>query len=500
MNNTVIYTSFFLLLFLFGGCKLDNLHDASEVPAGPDCLTLVADFALNNNSCAWPCSINFENRSVNGVNYFWEFGDGNTASLSDPEHAYAKPGTYNVQLTVSDENGCEKTIRKDAVIGFQTFEKVLGVEGAKETGEQLIACANGGFAIIGSKNEYGVNGSEGYIIRLDEDGTEIWSQTYGGPGDQFAYSGIETPDEGFVFVGEAQNPDTTDNRKAYFQRVFDNGNPWFDNFYEDVSRNPSPDFIYTSKFSSLIQASNGKYVMLGTSNGFFMFGGGGSSNLFLAQKTDRSYDFQGTIYSQSDFDEGREVIETADRSSYLLLGSTQLPSEVESDPYLIKVDTSGQLIWDKVLVNVTAVLPTSIIETEDRGFIVLGNKNSGSSNSDIAVLKLDASGNLSWEKTFGRSANESASKVIQTEEGDLVIVGTTASLGAGGSDLYLLKLTKTGDFVWEKTFGGALDEWGSDVLQATDGGFLLIGGKDERFLSIGGDILFIKTDEQGNVN
>ena len=77
----------------------------------------------------------------------------------------------------------------------------------------------------------------------------------------------------------------------------------------------------------------------------------------------------------------------------------------------------------------------------------------------------------------------------------------TTSLGAGVSDLYLLRLDKMGDLIWERTFGSVFYEWGIDVIQANDGGFLILGGKSEQFFnSFRSDILFIKTDDQGNVN
>ncbi|MDW3651827.1 MAG: PKD domain-containing protein [Bacteroidia bacterium] len=504
MKNTNISFSLLLLIFLMGACKLDNLHEAEEMLPAPSCDNLVADFNINNNSCSWPCSINFENRSVNGVNYLWEFGDGNMATLSDPEHAYAKPGTYNVKLTVSDENGCEKIIRKDAVIGFQTFEKVLGEESTREIGTQLLALANGGYAIIGSKNDNGGMGLQAAILRLDVDGNQLWEQTYGGFADDRAFAGIETPDEGFVFVGESQNNDTLEKYDAYFHRVFDTGNSWFDNFYVDTVRNTSEEYIYTSDFTSVIQASNGKYVMLGTSSRYNMDDQSSTTSVFLGQTKGIEFtnDFEASLYGRpSGVDQGKQIIETADKSSYVLMGITRLPGESDDDLYLIKVDTSRQLIWEQIFSNVNDVEPNSIVETDDGGFIIVGTKNPYATDSDIAVLKLDPAGNLSWEKTFGGTGKESGAKVIETENGDLVIVGETTSLGAGVSDLYLLRLDKMGDLIWERTFGSVFYEWGIDVIQANDGGFLLLGGKSEQFFnSFRSDILFIKTDDQGNVN
>ena len=75
------------------------------------------------------------------------------------------------------------------------------------------------------------------------------------------------------------------------------------------------------------------------------------------------------------------------------------------------------------------------------------------------MLKLDADGDLLWQRTFGGEKPDYASAVTTTREGDLLVAGMTLSAGAGSFDGQIIKLTDSGDVVWDKTFGGVGNDW-----------------------------------------
>jgi ABC-type cobalt transport system substrate-binding protein len=78
-------------------------------------------------------------------------------------------------------------------------------------------------------------------------------------------------------------------------------------------------------------------------------------------------------------------------------------------------------------------------------------------------------------QTFGGAEDDWANAVVQTQDGGYLIVGKTESFGAGEADVYVLKLDKNGKKQWEKTFGGAKDDWANAVIQTQDGGYLIVG-------------------------
>jgi len=101
------------------------------------------------------------------------------------------------------------------------------------------------------------------------------------------------------------------------------------------------------------------------------------------------------------------------------------------------------------------VSPTSLQQTTDGGYIVAGYTESfGAGNYDGWILKLNPSGTVSWQKTYGGSGSDHASSIQQTTDGGYIVASTTNSFGAGRGDGWLLKLAPSGPVTWQKTYGG----------------------------------------------
>lgn len=98
---------------------------------------------------------------------------------------------------------------------------------------------------------------------------------------------------------------------------------------------------------------------------------------------------------------------------------------------------------------------SSVQQTTDGGYIVAGSTDSFSAGSNDAwVFKLDASGIIVWQKTYGGAGNDNASWIQQTSDGGYIVAGYTSSYGAGGIDAWVLKLDSTGNVVWQRTYAG----------------------------------------------
>ena len=88
----------------------------------------------------------------------------------------------------------------------------------------------------------------------------------------------------------------------------------------------------------------------------------------------------------------------------------------------------------------------SLIQTSDGGYAIAGaTKSFSAGEDDVYVVKLDANGNLQWTKTIGGPKRDWSASLIQTSDGGYAIAGTTESFGAGGWDVYVVKLDKNGD-------------------------------------------------------
>ncbi|WP_308755302.1 hypothetical protein [Candidatus Hakubella thermalkaliphila] len=111
-------------------------------------------------------------------------------------------------------------------------------------------------------------------------------------------------------------------------------------------------------------------------------------------------------------------------------------------------------------------------------------------------MKLDPTGKVLWEKTYGGEDYDWAFSIQQTQDGGYIVAGYTTSFGAGDSDFYILKLDPTGKVLWEKTYGGEGYDWASSIQQTKDGGYI-VAGDTVSFGAGDYDFYILKLDPQG---
>ena len=154
-------------------------------------------------------------------------------------------------------------------------------------------------------------------------------------------------------------------------------------------------------------------------------------------------------------------------------------------------------LWMKTFGGSNHDLGHSVHQTTDGGYIIAGVTNSfGAGNSDIWLIKTDAFGDTLWTKTIGGIGYDESYSVQQTTDGGYIITGYTESIGASNSDILQIKTDAFGDTLWTKTFGGSGWDFGSSVMQTTDGGYIITGSMDA--YTGYGDICLIKTDAFGD--
>ncbi|WP_346882409.1 hypothetical protein [uncultured Algibacter sp.] len=192
------------------------------------------------------------------------------------------------------------------------------------------------------------------------------------------------------------------------------------------------------------------------------------------------------------------------------------------DYWLLKFDQNHILQWQKTYGGSDDDRGSDIIQTTDGGFALIGfsqsndgdlNENAG--NDDFWVTKLNASGNIIWQKTFGFLGTDSGLSIIQTHDDGFLVTGildVTASNGQGknssvlhaGGDYWAIKLDALGEKEWSKFYGGSLSDTPFDVIQTKDNGYIIIGSSDSNDVDITNnkgayDFWIIKISETGTL-
>ena len=181
-----------------------------------------------------------------------------------------------------------------------------------------------------------------------------------------------------------------------------------------------------------------------------------------------------STYGGGGNDYGRSIQQTED-GGYIVAGDTNSFGVGNSDAWILKLNSSGGVEWQKTYGGDNYDYGKSIQQTEDGGYIVAGDTSSfGAGNSDAWILKLNSTGEVEWQKTYGGGGNDSGLSIQQTKDGGYVVAGITYSFGASNSDAWILKLNSSGGVEWQKTYGGDGYDIGESIQQ-TSGGYIVAG-------------------------
>jgi hypothetical protein len=217
-------------------------------------------------------------------------------------------------------------------------------------------------------------------------------------------------------------------------------------------------------------------------------------------------DYEGQIEWQRVFggisNEWPSSVHTTDDGGFIVCGKTRSLGSVgggEEDFWLVKLNRQGTIEWEKVYEGTGNECPFSCSQTADGGYIIAGRTNSfGVASNEIWVVKLNSSGNISWEKIYGGNGADQASSICQAADGGYILCAKTDSFGAGSNDILVIKLNPDGSLSWCKTYGGMNDDIPHTIINAADNGYML-SATTLSFGEGGEDIWLLKLDQSGEV-
>ena len=253
-------------------------------------------------------------------------------------------------------------------------------------------------------------------------------------------------------------------------------------------------------FSYLLKGSTGEYVEETTDGGYVIVGLSEEDNIALTKTNNAGYVEWQKVLKTDRFEHGYSVQQSSD-GGYVIVGKTTQITRLD-DIIFIKVDANGNKTYEKTFGGAKYDIGHHIQQTTDSGYVIVGETQSfgtgdvnpwGDTNSDVWVIKIDSSGNVQWNKTYGGNHSQIGHTIEETSDGGYIIVGTS------GIGVYLLKIDTDGNEIWRKIFENEhVNSGARDVKETSDGGFIIGGYTDSYLYSSGSyDGWLIKTDSSG---
>ncbi len=346
----------------------------------------------------------------------------------------------------------------------------------------VFAAWDGGYLLTGS-TDMGGGVSTTWLCKLNAEGVISWQKQYDGADSN--YGEIYSMSDGtFVAVGTEFNFQAMQ-FSFLIGKLDASGNVvWVKRLSSSKNR-----------FGSVFEQSDGTLLVAGTQLDM----ASGSTDIWVLKlnATNGALVWE-KVYATAGNETGAQAIRLAD-GGYLLTGAFMTPSgeSQTSDVLVMRLSSSGAITWQRRYGgpgNDLGFVQAAV----NGGWIFSGTTDSfGAGGEDAAVVKLDDDGNIQWQKTYGGSQRD-AGAVFPDSTGGYFLVGDTESFGNGKDDRWIMRLDAQGSITWQRTYGGANEE--SGVPWRLPDGSVVVTGTTDSYGSGKDDSFVMKLDANGAVS
>ena len=277
----------------------------------------------------------------------------------------------------------------------------------------------------------------------------------------------------------------------------------------------------------VISTQDGGFIIIGNSksiDGHFKLKKRLGNDIFVTKFTTTGQIQWTNFYGGSDDDVGNDIIESSDGSFYIIGYSKSKDGDAsvnngQHDNWLLKIDSSGNLLWERSYGFAGHDHAYNILATKDGGLFFNGflditasdgqGKYSRHGVGEFWCHKIDKEGNIIWRNYFGGSNNDRSYDAKETSDGGYILVGASESndfdisKNSGSYDIWVVKLSKFGDLEWEKSYGGTGIDKGVAIVNNIENSYTILGNTNSQYIkgtiSKGmNDFIMIKLDSKGN--
>jgi hypothetical protein len=316
-----------------------------------------------------------------------------------------------------------------------------------------------GYIVVGSTRSYIENSTIGFALWTDFNGNAIFNKTYiEGLGTELRH--VVNISEGFLIVGNT---------------YLDNGD--IDGFILRI--NKIGDIIWRKTigsngvdkiFSAVPSEYGDTFIAMGTTT----LSDDHLGAWFVKLRIDGQVIWEKSY--QAGIDSSFRAGVKAPDGNYIVCGYSKILSE-NYDLLVAKIGQDGKLLWTRTHNQVGSQKAYSIVKTTD-GCLIAGDSQSAESDSDAMIVRIDWDGNILWTKNVGGKAADSASAISISSDNHFLVTGFTFSFGAGNRDLWLFKISNTGDVLWSCVQGDEAYQEAYQVIEVKRHQFVVFGWTD----------------------
>jgi uncharacterized repeat protein (TIGR02543 family) len=352
---------------------------------------------------------------------------------------------------------------------------------------------DGGYIVAGSTTSFGT-ATDAWVLKLDGAGAPEWQRTYGGPASDRAAGVRQTSDGGFLVAG-ATSSFGAGLSDVWVFKLSAAGDLVWQRTYGGSGNDSAVDLVLTAAGDAYIAANTESFSSATRASDYWVLKISSSGDILWQRQ-----------YGGTDRDSCRSLALTLDGGC--IVGGAGYGFEPEwahvpFNPWFLKLAPNGDIQWQKRLGHDMFYYHgygQSLSQTTDGGYVVTGYLPQwGPGPTAFFVAKLQPNGVLAWIKSYGTALSEFYGSIVQTQDGGFAVIAETGRLYQMGEDLFLLKINAVGEIEWQRGFGGGLIEYQSGLYQLPDGRFLFYGST-ESFGAGGYDLFLVKTSPTGLID
>ena len=362
----------------------------------------------------------------------------------------------------------------------QKFQKVYGGY-SYDYGNDLIQTSDTGYLLLCTSNSFS-SSSDIYLLKVDKYGAYVWQRTYGGSEIEGACKIKFTQDGNVVIAGHTS---------SFTNATYD--------FYL-IKANMNGDTIWTKHYgtsewdftNSMDTCSDGGFILAGKT---YDTGNAYSDILIVKTDADGNEQWRKTIGGNKD-DVANSIITVSD--GYIICGTTGTGPYGGSDIYIVKIDLTGNIVWENYDGEQFDDEGTGVYFSSDKAIVIAGKRRTvaNPNNFNTNIRKLSQNGSFFWNNPYITSGdiNIQINGIIEGYNKKITTIGSFDGNSIGIDDMVMFMWDSTGYYTNSGTYGGSFNDYGKSVIKTLDNGYAMIGSTH----SYGGTglskIIFVKTD------